>query len=122
MHRNTAFRWHHRFLKLPNEQKAASLVGIAEADETFFLESFQGKKHGMTRPPHKRGGKALGATVREIGIAYCPINLAAGVQPSLAIGIAESRKSPTGILAVCINSSPRLAQIVLLTQTAQLPP
>ena len=40
MHRNTAFRWRHRFLKLPNEQKAASLVGIAEADETFFLEGY----------------------------------------------------------------------------------
>ena len=58
VHRNTTFRWRHRFLTLPNEQKATSLVGIAEADETFFLESFKGKKHGMTRVPHKRGSKA----------------------------------------------------------------
>jgi len=135
MHHNTAFRWRHRFRKLPNELKATSFVGIAEADETFFLESFKGKKRGMTRPPHKcdgkaskRGlsseqipvlicrdrtgstsdfvlekadkehmsaalkpllandavlctdsGKALGAAVREIGIAHRPINLAAGI-------------------------------------------
>lgn len=58
VHRNTAFRWRHRFLALPNEQKATSLVGIAEADETFFLESFKGKKRGMVRSPRKRGGKA----------------------------------------------------------------
>lgn len=136
VHRNTAFRWRHRFLILPNAQKATRLVGIAEADETFFLESFKGKKHGMTRDPHKRGGKAskrglsaeqipvlicrdrtgntsdfvlekadkehisaalkpllasdavlctdsgkaLGATVREIGITHRPINLAAGIR------------------------------------------
>ena len=136
VHRNTTFRWRHRFLALPNEQKATRLVGIAEADETYFLESFKGKKHGMTRKPHKRGskaskrglsseqipvlicrdrtgntsdfvlgradtehisavlkpllasdavlctdsGKALGAAVREIGIAHRPINLAAGIR------------------------------------------
>ena len=73
MHRNTAFRWRHRFLKLPNEQKATSLVGIAEADETFFLESFKGKKHGMTRPPHKRGGKASkrGLSSEQIPVLIC---------------------------------------------------
>ena len=73
MHRNTAFRWRHRFLKLPNEQKATSLVGIAEADETFFLESFKGKKHGMTRPPHKRGGKASkrGLSSEQISVLIC---------------------------------------------------
>ena len=43
VHRNTAFRWRHRFLMLPDQQKATNLVGIAEADETFFLESFKGK-------------------------------------------------------------------------------
>jgi len=58
VHPNTAFRWRHRFLSLPNEQKATSLVGIAEADETYFLESFKGKRKGMPRAARKRGGKA----------------------------------------------------------------
>ena len=136
VHRNTTFLWRHRFLALPNTQKATHLVGIAEADETYFFESFKGKKHGMIRKPHKRGGKAakrglspeqipvlicrdragntsdfvlekadkehigaalkpllardailctdsgraLGAAVREIGIAHRPINLAAGIR------------------------------------------
>ena len=37
---NTTFLWRHRFLALPNTQKATHLVGIAEADETYFFESF----------------------------------------------------------------------------------
>lgn len=58
VHPNTAFRWRHRFLSLPDEQKATSLVGIAEADDTYFLESFKGKRKGMPRAVRKRGGKA----------------------------------------------------------------
>ncbi len=55
VHRNTPFLWRHRFLALPNTQKATHLVGISRADETCFLESFKGKKYSMTRKPHKRG-------------------------------------------------------------------
>ena len=33
----TSFRWRHRFLTLPSQQKAAKLEGIIEADETFLL-------------------------------------------------------------------------------------
>jgi transposase-like protein len=43
IHPNTAFRWRHRFLSLPNGQRATSLAGIAEADETYFLESQKGR-------------------------------------------------------------------------------
>ncbi len=58
VHRNTSFRWRHRFLALPDGQKATRLAGIAEVDETYFLESFKGRKRGMARAPRKRGGKA----------------------------------------------------------------
>lgn len=73
VHRNTAFRWRHRFLALPNAQKATSLVGIAEADETFFLESFKGKKQGLTRAPRKRGSKATkrGLSDEQIPVLIC---------------------------------------------------
>ena len=51
VHRNTAFRWRRRFLDLPDSQRATLLSycarsphpGMAEADETVFLESFKGK-------------------------------------------------------------------------------
>lgn len=54
---STAFRWRHRFLTLPQEAKAASLHGVAEADETFFLRSFKGQRL-TKRASRSRGGKA----------------------------------------------------------------
>lgn len=55
--RSTAFRWRHRFLAAPKTVQAQVLVGIAEADETFFLHSRKGQR-GLDRKPRRRGGKA----------------------------------------------------------------
>ena len=54
----TAFRWRHRFLSAPALDKPSHLNGIVEADETFILESFKGKRSNLPRPARKRGGKA----------------------------------------------------------------
>lgn len=53
----TAFRWRHRFLKTSAQDNAKALSGIIEVDETFFLESFKGKRHLTHRKPRKRGGQ-----------------------------------------------------------------
>lgn len=53
----TAFRWRHRFLKAMGNTVAVKLEGIAEADETYFLESGKGGRH-LARKSRKRGGKA----------------------------------------------------------------
>lgn len=58
IHLGTAHRWRHRFLSLPKVLRPQSLTGIAEADETYFLLSFKGKRGDLGRPPRKRGGKA----------------------------------------------------------------
>jgi transposase-like protein len=73
VHSNTAFRWRHRFLELPNAQKSTRLAGIAEADETVFLESRKGKKRGLARDPRKRGGKAAkrGLSDEQIPVLIC---------------------------------------------------
>ena len=57
VNKNTAFLWRHRFLSWISNDKAESLAGITEADETFFLYSEKGSKQ-IERPPRKRGGKA----------------------------------------------------------------
>jgi transposase-like protein len=57
IHRNTSFRWRHRFLTLPKTDRPMCLHGIAEADEMYLLESEKGARH-MDRPPRKRGGAA----------------------------------------------------------------
>ena len=54
----TAFRWRHRFLSALNLDKPLCLSGIVEADETFILESFKGKRRDLPRVSRKRGGKA----------------------------------------------------------------
>jgi transposase-like protein len=57
VHKNTSFRWRHRFLRLIAEHRAQHVSGIVEADETLFLKSFKGQRH-LPRPARKRGGKA----------------------------------------------------------------
>jgi len=57
VHRNTAFRWRHRFLDWVKFDRPASLNGIVEADETFLLESQKGSRT-LDRPPRRRGGRA----------------------------------------------------------------
>ncbi|MDE2582274.1 MAG: IS1 family transposase [Rhodospirillales bacterium] len=54
----TAFRWRHRFLEAAALDKPIRLDGIVEADETFILESFKGRRVGLSRPARKRGGTA----------------------------------------------------------------
>ena len=51
--RTTAFRWRHRFLPY-SEPQAVQCSGITEIDETYFRESFKGKKV-LHRSPRKRG-------------------------------------------------------------------
>ena len=57
IHRNTSFLWRHRFLTGLGNAPPKHLTGIAEADETFLLESEKGARH-LNRPARKRGGKA----------------------------------------------------------------
>ncbi|MBD8724142.1 IS1595 family transposase [Oxalobacteraceae sp. CFBP 13708] len=57
VHRNTAFRWRHRFLRWVKLDRPASLNGIVEADETFLLESQKGART-LDRPARRRGGRA----------------------------------------------------------------
>lgn len=58
VHPTTAYRWRHRFLSAPALDKPQTLQGIVEADETFILELFKGRRSGLARKARKRGGKA----------------------------------------------------------------
>jgi transposase-like protein len=57
VHRNTRFRWRHRFLNWVSQDRPATLHGITEADETYLLESDKGKRN-LGRKARKRGGHA----------------------------------------------------------------
>lgn len=57
IHRNTSFRWHHRFLALAKTDRPRRLHGIAEGYELYILESQKGSRH-LTRPARRRGANA----------------------------------------------------------------
>jgi transposase-like protein len=57
IHKNTSFRWRHRFLANAKHDRSLPLSGITEADETYLLESQKGSRR-LDRPPRRRGGKA----------------------------------------------------------------
>lgn len=44
IHKNTSFRWRHRFLENFKVIKSKSLAGIIETSESIFRESFKGEK------------------------------------------------------------------------------
>ena len=80
IHPTTAFRWRHRFLRAPASDKPRGLRGIVEADETFILESFKGRRSDLPRKARKRGGKA-----RHAGL----------YQDNIPILVARDRKGAT---------------------------
>ncbi len=57
VHRNTSFRWRHRFLTWSKHDRQLPLRDIVEADETYLLESQKGARH-LKRPARRRGGVA----------------------------------------------------------------
>jgi len=69
--RSTAFRWRHRFLQAPSKIKTCC-SGITEVDETYFRESFKGKKLSH-RKPRKRGKEAC---VRGLSAEQIPVVVA----------------------------------------------
>jgi transposase-like protein len=71
--RSTAFRWRHRFLAVPQTVQAQALIGIAEADETYFLRSGKGQRQGLDRAPRRRGGTAK---QRGLGDEQVPVLIA----------------------------------------------
>ena len=63
VHRNTAFRWRHRFLERVKDDRPACLNGIAEADEMFLLESQKGSRK-LDRAPASAAAQRTGAASR----------------------------------------------------------
>jgi len=59
IHVSTSFYWRHKILKAIASLGNLQLQGIVESDETYFLESYKGKRSGIPhRKSRKRGGSA----------------------------------------------------------------
>lgn len=64
VHRNTSFRWRHRFLLIQQKAQCQDLSGIAESDATYFRLSEKGARK-LKRKPRKRGGDGIGPGVNK---------------------------------------------------------
>ncbi len=85
----TAFRWRHRFLACPKSVQARQLLGIAEADESYFLVSCKGQR-GLPRKARRRGGKALAGCK---GSEYTPVLMARDRSGTTANLMLETNKA-----------------------------
>ncbi len=81
-----------------------SLSGIVEADETFILESFKGKRGGLSRAPRERGGEA---SKRGLSAEQIPIVVARGRAGATIDGVPPRLDtiSITAILGPVISGS-----------------
>ena len=72
----TVWRWRHRFLKAAVQDNTATLSGVIEADETFFVRSYKGHRGWVKgRPPETRAARprAWGATKRGLSGEQVPV-------------------------------------------------
>jgi transposase-like protein len=103
----TAFRWRHRFLAAPTLDQPTRLSGIVEADETFILESFKGRRSALPRAARKRGGKPqkTGLSAEQIPVLIARDRTGAtldGVLPKL------DRVSVTAVLGGAVTTANRI--------------
>jgi transposase-like protein len=103
----TAFRWRHRFLAAPTLDQPTRLSGLVEADETFILESFKGRRAGLSRAARKRGGKPqkTGLSAEQIPVLIARDRTGAtldGVLPKL------DRVSVTAVLGGVVTTANRI--------------
>ncbi len=121
----TAFRWRHRFLEAAALDKPARLNGIVEADETFILESFKGRRVGLPRAARKRGGTAR---KRGLSAEQIPILVARDRrgQTTDAVLAKLDRRSVTAVLGGVVTSENQLCcdggkAIVSFARKAEIP-
>lgn len=112
---STAFRWRHRFLACPRTMQPAALVGIAEADESYFLISAKGRR-GLLRKARRRGGKASQRGVSKEQVAVLMARDRAGATAHWMLATrraADVQAALAPLLSVdtvlCTDASPTLA-------------
>jgi transposase-like protein len=112
VHPNTSFRWRHRFLSLTKQDRPATLEGVAEADETFLLESEKGTKH-LQRTPRRHGGVA-----RKPGISSEQVNIVVARDRSGKTIDFVAGKGALEAAALKCHLLPKLAPDVILMSDA----
>ncbi|MDR0239253.1 MAG: IS1595 family transposase [Deltaproteobacteria bacterium] len=108
--RTTAFRWRHRFLQTPSHNRAFC-SGITEVDETYFRESFKGKKL-FHREPRKRGKDA---SVRGLSAEQIPVVVARDREGHTCDAVLRSRTAKE--VGIHIGSQISPASVLCIEQS-----
>ena len=108
--RTTAFRWRHRFLQTPSQSKACC-SGITEVDETYFRESFKGKKVSH-RKPRKRGKEA---SLRGLSAEQIPVVVARDRTGQTCDAVLRTRTAKE--VGFCIGSQISPASVLCIEQS-----
>ena len=111
--RTTAFRWRHRFLQAPSVSKACC-SGITEVDETYFRESFKGKKLSH-RKPRKRGKEA---SVRGLSAEQIPVVVARDRDGRTCDAVLRTRTAKE--VGICIGKSISPSSVLCIEQSRVL--
>ena len=112
---STAFRWRHRFLQLPSQRQASALHGIAEADESYFLESSKGQR-ALLRKARRRGGKASKRGVSKEQVPVLMVRDRAGATANIIVARTSAAELSAALApllpkdtVLCTDSSSSLA-------------
>ena len=112
---STAFRWRHRFLQLPSQCQASALHGIAEADESYFLESSKGQR-ALLRKARRRGGKASQRGVSKSQVPVLMVRDRAGATANIIVARTSAAELSAALApllpkdtVLCTDSSSSLA-------------
>ena len=71
-------------LQLPSQRQASALRGIAEADESYFLESSKGQR-ALLRQARRRGGKASQRGVSKEQVSVLMVRDRAGATANILV-------------------------------------
>ena len=88
VHPTTAFRWRHRFLGSPALDKPKTLTGLVEADETFILELFKGRRSDLSR---RRASEAARRSTPACSSRTFPFSSRATASADHRRGVAQCR-------------------------------
>ena len=112
---STAFRWRHRFLQLPSQCQASALHGIAEADESYFLDSCKGQR-ALLRKARRRGGKASKRGVSKEQVPVLMVRDRAGATANIIVARTSAAELSAALApllpkdtVLCTDSSSSLA-------------
>ena len=112
---STAFRWRHRFLQLPSQRQASALHGIAEADESYFLDSCKGQR-ALLRKARRRGGKASQRGVSKSQVPVLMVRDRAGATANIIVARTSAAELSAALApllpkdtVLCTDSSSSLA-------------